>query len=89
MKSPLSFAVIFVLLIAAATAGAQDVTRGTILALNRKARLLAPEDRTVWSLELMKADVDAGIKAGDRVEISYGSHEEGVPAIDRILITRN
>ena len=85
MKSPLSFVVVSVLLIAAPTADAQDVTQGTILALDRKARLMVLEDRTVWSLELMNSAVDTAIEAGDRVEISYESDEEGVGEISNIV----
>lgn len=86
MKPMLSFAVISVLLIAAPMAGAQDITQGTILALDRKARLLVLQDRTVWSLELMKSEVDAGLKAGDRVEIRYQADEEGVSSIRSIAL---
>ena len=86
MKPLLSFAVIAMLLIAAPTAGALDVTQGNILALDRKARLLVLQDRTVWSLELMKSEVDAKLKSGDRVEISYESDEEGVGEIKSIVM---
>ena len=77
------------LLIAASTAGAQEITQGTILALDRKARLLVLEDRTVWALELMKSAIDAAIEAGDHIEISYELDEEGVSAINHITTTLN
>jgi len=86
MKPLLSFAVFFVLLASAPQAGANDVTQGTILALDRKARLLVLADRTAWSLELMKTDVDARLKAGDRVEIRYQADEEGVGEIRSIVV---
>jgi len=86
MKPLLSFAVVSILLIAAPGAGAQDVTQGTILALDRKARVLILQDRTVWALELMKSEIAAHLKAGDRIEISYESDEEGISAIRSIAM---
>jgi hypothetical protein len=86
MKPVLSFVVFAVLLAAVPRVGAEDVTHGTILALDRKARLLVLEDRTVWSLELMKSEVDAGLKAGDRIEIRYQADEEGVAEIRNIVM---
>jgi hypothetical protein len=86
MKPVLSFIVITVLLAAASRAGADDVTQGTILALDRKARLLVMQDRTIWSLELMKSEISASLAAGDRVEISYESDEEGVGEIKSIKL---
>ena len=86
MKPSLSFAVTAVLLITAPAAVALDVTQGSILALDRKARLLVLADRTVWSLELMKSEIGADLKTGDRIEISYESDEEGVGEIRSILV---
>lgn len=83
MKPFLSLAVVSILLITT-THAAADVTQGTILALDRKARLLVLEDRTAWSLELMKSDIAADLKAGDRVEIVYESDEEGIGEIKSI-----
>jgi len=85
MKPLLSFAVVSILLTVAPGAGAQDVTQGTVLALDRKARVLVLQDRTVWALELMKSELTADLKAGDRIEISYESDEEGVSAIASIV----
>jgi len=86
MKPILSFAVIAVLLGASPRAGAVDVSQGTILALDRMARLLVLEDRTVWSLELMSSQLSAELKAGDRIEITYESDEEGVGDIKSIVM---
>lgn len=86
MKPILSFAVIAALVISAPRAVAQDVTHGTILGLDRMARLLVLEDRTVWSLELMSSDLSASLKAGDRIEITYESDEEGVGEIKSIVM---
>jgi len=83
MKPVLTLVVATFLLVTTAHAVA-DVTQGTILALDRKARLLVLADRTAWSLELMKADVSADLKAGDRVEIVYESDEEGIGEIKSI-----
>jgi hypothetical protein len=57
-----------------------------VLVLDRKARILVLTDRTVWALNVMKSDLPAGLKAGDRVEIEYESDEEGIKAIDSITI---
>jgi cold shock CspA family protein len=68
------------------TSGAADVSTGTVLVLDRKARILVLTDRTVWTLSVMKSDLPTGLKAGDRVEIDYESDEEGVSAINSITI---
>ena len=68
------------------TAGAADVSKGIVLVFDRKARILVLTDRTVWTLESLKSDLPAGMKAGDRVEIEYESDEEGVSAIYSIAI---
>lgn len=69
--------------------GASDVTAGTILVFDRKARILILTDRTVWALEALKSESPVGLKAGDRVEIKYESDEEGVSAINSIAIISN
>jgi len=86
MKLMLPIAIVASQLITAPAAFAQDVTQGTILALDRKARMLVLEDRTVWSLELMKSEIDSGLKAGDRIEIHYRADEEGVDEIRSIVM---
>jgi cold shock CspA family protein len=68
------------------TSGAADVSTGTVLVLDRKARVLVLTDRTVWALNVMKSALPTGLKAGDRVEIDYESDEEGVSAINSITI---
>ena len=67
-------------------AGAGDVSQGTVLALDRKARTLVLTDRTVWALELLKSDLPTGLKAGDRVQIDYEGDEEGVASISSITL---
>jgi len=84
MKPVLSLTVTAVLLVSTPMAGAQDVTQGTILALDRKAKLLVLTDRTVWALELLKTALPSGIEAGSRVHIEYQGDEDGVSAIKRI-----
>jgi len=86
MKPLLSFAVVSILLTGAPRVDAQDITQGTIVALDRVARLLVLEDRSVWSLELMKSAVSADLKAGDRVEIIYQSDEDGVNEINSVIM---
>ena len=64
----------------------QDVSQGTVLALDRKARTLVLVDRTVWALELLKSELPAGLKAGDRVQIEYEGDEDGISAISSISL---
>ena len=61
-----------------------DVTNGTVLALDRKARALVLTDRSVWDLETLESILPEGLKAGDRIEISYDSDEDGVSAVRNI-----
>jgi hypothetical protein len=86
MKPLLSFAVVSILLTGAPRADAQDITQGRIVALDRVARLLVLEDRSVWSLELMKSEISADLKAGDRIEIIYQSDEDGVNDINSVIM---
>ncbi len=66
--------------------GATDVAQGTVLAYDRKARLLVFEDKTTWSLDTMTSSLPFGLDAGDRVEIRYESDEDGVVIIKEISI---
>lgn len=68
------------------TPAAADVTDGTILALDRKARALVLSDRSVWELEALESSLPDNLKAGDRIEISYESDEDGVSAIRYIKV---
>ena len=69
--------------------GAADITAGSVLVLDRKAKILVLTDRTVWALDTVKSGLPAGLKAGDRIEIDYESDEEGVSAINSITIKVN
>lgn len=71
-------------LVIAPAAFAEDVTRGTILALDREARLLLLEDRTVSSPVSILPAMTAGLEAGNRIEIACRSDEEGVSALNSI-----
>lgn len=66
--------------------GAPDSTTGTVLVYDRKANKLVLTDRTVWALEAMTSEIPSALKAGDRIEIEYDSDEEGVSAINSIVI---
>ncbi|MDH3449078.1 MAG: copper-binding protein [Gammaproteobacteria bacterium] len=85
MKPQLSLVVFSALLMNASLASA-DVTDGTVLALDRKAKSLVLTDRSAWALDAMKSAMPEGLKAGDRVEINYESDEDGVSAINGIRI---
>ncbi len=86
MKTQLPVPLIAALLCVASQAVAEDITHGTILALDRKAGMMVMTDRTVWSLEAMKAPFSHELKNGDRVEIRYESDEEGVGEINNIQL---
>ena len=58
-----------------------DVADGTILAFDRKARILVFVDKTVWPLEKMSTPLSENLKAGDRVQVIYDADEEGVDKI--------
>ena len=84
MKNQLSAAALCALLIAAPMASAEDIAEGSIVAIDRKAKVMVLSDRSAWALELSKSEVPGGLKAGDRVQIRYDSDEEGVSAINSI-----
>jgi hypothetical protein len=86
MKLRLPFILLPALLCATFQAAAEDISQGTILALDRKARVMVLTDRTVWPLETAKSEVPVGLIAGNRVEIRYESDEEGISAINEIRL---
>jgi hypothetical protein len=86
MKLLLPFILLPALLFATFQAAAEDVSQGTILALDRKAKVMILTDRTVWPLETAKSEVPVGLIAGNRVEIRYESDEEGISAINEIRL---
>lgn len=86
MKIQLSITLCSALLGVASLAVAEDITDGTVLALDRKAGMLVMSDRTVWSLDLMKTALPAELKAGDQIEIRYESDEEGIGEIKGIRL---
>jgi len=86
MKHRLPLILLPSLLAATFPAAAEDVSQGTILALDRKARVMVLTDRTVWPLETAKSAVPVGLIAGNRVEIRYESDESGVTAINEIRL---
>ena len=85
MKTKLSIVLFAVLLFQVFQASA-DITGGTILALDRQAKVMVLTDRTVWPLELLESAAPGGLKAGDRVGIEYESDEDGVSAIKSIRL---
>lgn len=86
MKFQLSIILFSALLGVAAQAAAEDVTIGTILALDRKANLMIFADRSTWSLEELESGQFAEMKAGDQVEVSYESDEDGIGKIISIKL---
>ena len=75
------------LLVLCTAASAQDITEGTVLAHDRKANILVMSDKSVFPLEKAEGPVPEGLKAGDRVEITYTSNEDdGIVAIHSIQV---
>lgn len=73
----------------AAQSGPKDITEGTVLAYDRKAKLLVLRDRTAWSLAEMKSAIPEGLKDGVRIEIQYEADEDGIASIDSIRVLSN
>lgn len=73
------------LLLASTSAPAlADETTGTVLAFDRFAKVLVMEDKTVWEIGDATA-VPAGIKAGDRITITFTSAgDAGVTSVDAL-----
>ena len=69
--------------------GAADVVTGTVLAFDRKSRVLVFTDRSIWALSDMESALPDGLQAGDRAEILYESDEDGVSAIKSVRILSN
>lgn len=74
------------MVLTAPLAMALDITEGTVLAHDRKAKTLVFSDRTVWQLDELASSLPANLKAGDRVEIQYDSDEDGVTRLSSITI---
>lgn len=84
MKTQLPIILFSTLLCFIPRAIAEDITIGTILALDREARLLILVDRSTWSLQEIEPARFAGLEAGERVEIRYDSDEDGIGEIRSI-----
>ena len=69
--------------------GPTDVVTGTVLAFDRKSRVLVFTDRSIWPLNDMESPLPDGLQAGDRAEILYESDEDGVAAIKSLRILSN
>lgn len=73
--------------VAALPAHAQNNAEGEVLAFDRKANILVFTDKTVWPLSKLTGAVPEGLKAGDRVSISYsGNEDDGVVEISNIKV---
>jgi len=68
---------------------ASDISEGTVLVYDRKARIMILTDRTSWPLESLKTEAPGALKAGDHVRIQYESDEGGITAINGIEIISN
>lgn len=64
-----------------------DSVNGTILAYDRKAKIIVLNDNTVWTLGESEKAVPDGLKAGDRVTIEFESlGEDGTGTIETITL---
>lgn len=75
------------MLLVSGQANAIDVSEGTVLAFDRKAKVLVFTDKSVWPLSKLSSSLPSDMKAGDRVEIEYDMNEdEGITEIYSIRI---
>lgn len=65
-----------------------DIDVGTVLAFDREAKTLVLIDRSVWSLAGKPAASFERLSAGDRVQFSYKTGEDGVGNILQINVIR-
>lgn len=88
MRKPI---LLLCLLVFAAPAWAQSVgiKVGKVLAFDREAHLLVLTDRNVWSLPDSSKGQTKKITAGDRVEFSYQTVEDGPAEILDIKVTHH
>ena len=78
----------FTSLVLALPLAAADIAAGRVLAYDRNAKTLVLTDRSVWSLADTSAALPDNLSAGDRVQFSYESDEDGVSDIIEINIVR-
>ncbi len=64
-----------------------DNTEGTIVAFDRKAKIIVLDDKTVWTTVGSEDAIPENLKAGDVVTIEYvTSGDDGVQKISAITI---
>jgi hypothetical protein len=72
-----------------ATAQSVGIEVGKVLAVDREAKLMVLTDRSAWSLALVRNGMSDELAAGDRVQFSYKTPEEGPPTVIEIDISRH
>ena len=88
----MKISVLFLALIAVvAQAAAQSVgiEVGKVLAFDREAQLLLLSDRSSWSLAGVRKEMLKQLVAGDRVQFSYRTPDDGPAAVIELEITHH
>ena len=76
-RSPtLSAALGAVLLLSPGVTLSADLLDGTVLAYDRKARIIVFEDKSVMPLANLQGEIPEDLVAGDRIEVSFESNED-------------
>jgi len=85
IKSVSAAAFVFSSLVVAAPALANSVT-STVTAYDRVAGVIVLADKSVFSLDTLTAEIPTTLSAGDRITVDFQGDEDGVTAIDGIMI---
>ncbi|MEQ8710153.1 MAG: hypothetical protein RIC36_14265 [Rhodospirillales bacterium] len=73
--------------VTAFTAAFAASTEGTVVAFDRKAKVIVLDDKTVWTIVGSEDAVPATLKAGDVIVIDYVSTgDDGIQKISTITI---
>jgi hypothetical protein len=62
---------------------------GKVLAIDREAKLIVLTDRSAWSMATVRDEMFDELSAGDRVQFSYKTPDEGLPAVIEIDISHH
>lgn len=73
----------------AAETGFIDIADDTVLAYDRRAKLLILDDRSAWPLRGLDPAPPPGLGAGDRVRIEYRTDADGKVIIEDLIVIFN
>jgi hypothetical protein len=70
----------------ASETGATGVAEGTVLAHDRRAKVLVLVEKSTWPLRGLDSEPPPGLGAGDRVRIEYHNDKDGAVTIDDLIV---